>query len=426
MHYDELSYLPLNNIDVLCISETNLNTSHTNDSIKLPNFHSTPVRHDRQDGRTGGGSLIYIKESLAYSTLPDIDNLFSHNIDSTWIKIKTKSKQHIIIGSIYRPPKANNVASFFESLEAALTHRSLKTSSIVLLGDYNINWFSDNTKKTQLNDIMTPLNIEQIIYGSTNINPNGSCSCIDLIFKSACLPAHKSGILYSDMHGGKIWHNFTYTSINTTPQRIPRKIIKTRNFSRFNYNAFLSDATGAFTLIDHLNCDVNELTTTLEYTITNLVDKHAPFKQLRVRDTRKEWLTHDLLKHIAMQNRAFKDAKNYNNRTSLAWSNYIQARNNVTRLTRAAKQTYYQTLIHESRQKNGWEVINKLTCKNKNKSETQELTCPVTHNTLTDSDDVANCFNTFFSNIGSEINNELAKYSPPSIEPWLQIFSYRS
>ena len=146
MHYDELSYLPLNNIDVLCISETNLNTSHTNDSIKLPNFHSTPVRHDRQDGRTGGGSLIYIKESLAYSTLPDIDNLFSHNSDSTWIKIKTKSKQHIIIGSIYRPPKANNVASFFESLEAALTHRSLKTSSIILLGDYNINWFSDNTK----------------------------------------------------------------------------------------------------------------------------------------------------------------------------------------------------------------------------------------------------------------------------------------
>ena len=418
MHYDELSYLPLNNIDVLCISETNLNTSHTNDSIKLPNFHSTPVRHDRQDGRTGGGSLIYIKESLAYSTLPDIDNLFSHNIDSTWIKIKTKSKQHIIIGSIYRPPKANNVSSFFESLEAALTHRSLKTSSIVLLGDYNINWFSDNTKKTQINDIMTPLNIEQIIYGSTNINPNGSCSCIDLIFKSACLPAHKSGILYSDMHGGKIWHNFTYTSINTTPQRMPRKIIKTRNFSHFNYNAFLSDATGAFTLIDHLNCDVNELTTTLEYTITNLVDKHAPFKQLRVRDTRKEWLTNDLLKHIAMKNRAFKDAKNYNNRTSLACSNYIQARNNVTRLTRAAKQTYYQTLIHELRQKNGWEVINKLTCKNKNKIETQELTCPVTHNTLTDSDDVANCFNTFFSNIGSEINNELAKYSPPSIEPW--------
>ena len=186
---------------------------------------------------------------------------------------------------------------------------------------------------------------------------------------------------------------------------MPRKIIKTRNFSRLNYNAFLSDATGAFTLIDHLNCDVNELTTTLEYTITNLVDKHAPFKQLRVRDTRKEWLTNDLLKHIAMKNRAFKDAKNYNNRTSLAWSNYIQAANNVTRLRRAAKQTYYQTLIHESRQKNGWEVINKLTCKNKNKIETQELTCPVTHNTLTYSDDVANCFNTFFSNIGSEINN---------------------
>ena len=163
------------------------------------NFLTSTVRHNRQDGRTGGGSLIYIKESLAYSTLPDIGNLFSHNIDSTWIKIKTKSKQLIIIGSIYSPPKADNVSSFFESLEAALTHPSLKTSSIVLLGDYNINWFSDNTKKTQINDIMTPLNIEQMLYGSTNINPNGSCSCIDLIFKSVCLPAHKSGMVWPGM-----------------------------------------------------------------------------------------------------------------------------------------------------------------------------------------------------------------------------------
>ena len=53
-------------IDVLIISESKLDQTIPNSLITIPGYHE-PLRHDReQNGRHGGGVLMYISENLPF------------------------------------------------------------------------------------------------------------------------------------------------------------------------------------------------------------------------------------------------------------------------------------------------------------------------------------------------------------------------
>ena len=102
------------------------------------------------------------------------------------------------------------------------------------------------------------------------------------------------------MHNGITWHNFIYISIHNSPNRAPTKSINKRNSKHINMQMVVDDAMVMFE--DNCNHDgdsVDILTNLLESKITALVDKHAPFKRVRVRPTRKPWITNTLLKQIS-------------------------------------------------------------------------------------------------------------------------------
>ena len=79
----------------------------------------------------------------------------------------------------------------------------------------------------------------------------------------------------------------------------------------FNMQMLVDDAMVMFE--DNCNHDgdsVDILTNLLESKIAALVDKHAPFKRVRVRPTRKPWITNTLMKQITYKNRLFKSSRN--------------------------------------------------------------------------------------------------------------------
>ena len=149
--------------------------------------------------------------------------MFDDEIDSTWIKITTKTKS-VIIGNIYKPPHANH-ARFINSLEEILLHPSTSQYNIILTGDYNINWYHNTREKNNLIQLITNLDMMQVINGTTHVGLSQE-SCIDLIFAQNKLSTCSHGIIFNHMHNGIIWHNFTYISIKTSPNRAPSKIIK--------------------------------------------------------------------------------------------------------------------------------------------------------------------------------------------------------
>ena len=147
--------------DILVLSETWLNTSIDSDTLLIPNFNP-PFRCDRV-GRTGGGVAIYISDSLAGSTRPDLS---IRDLEAVWIQIKHENKD-LLIGGFYRPPNSNN--TYWSLIEESFD-RAYNTNidNIVILGDFNINMqHSHNNKLSNL----IPLTIHIKLYAILHILP---------------------------------------------------------------------------------------------------------------------------------------------------------------------------------------------------------------------------------------------------------------
>lgn len=85
------------NLDVLAISETHLSPALKDHEIAIQGYQI--LRRDRI-GRTGGGVVIYYKDSLDCISIDKYDN---PDIEATWLEVKIRS-QRLLVGCIYRPP----------------------------------------------------------------------------------------------------------------------------------------------------------------------------------------------------------------------------------------------------------------------------------------------------------------------------------
>ena len=117
-----------------------------------------------------------------------------------------------------------------------------------MIDDFNLTWFKDTNYKINLTALLTNFKMNQIVNGTTNVAMSSE-SCIDLICVPTQLETHHHGIIFNDMHNGIIWHNFVYISVNTSPSKIPRKIIYKRNFTNFNEDNLFKDALETITNI---------------------------------------------------------------------------------------------------------------------------------------------------------------------------------
>ena len=337
--------LPIHTFDILCINETWLNRNHLNQSIELM-FFADPLRHDRIDvsKSCGGGCAIYYKFGIECVQLPVLENIFISAIDSTWARIKTPGKT-LVIGTIYKPPDVNNVI-FLQNMEDLLLHPLVSDNDVIITGDFNIDWRKNSPTKLKLCDITTAFDLQQNINGSTHIGLTNE-SCIDLVFTRTNLKIINHGIIFNSMHRGITWHNFTYIYIDITPSKSPRQLILKRNTRNFDAERYVHEAfsTQFVTSSKPNSIDLNVLTYVLEQSISNLVNKHIPFKQIRVRSTRKPWLTHNLLKSISAKNRLFNHVRK--TKDTNTWKVYKIIRNVILQQINQAKKAYYTNIINK-------------------------------------------------------------------------------
>ena len=88
----------MNDVDVLCITETWLKPKHLSSSLLLPDFHP-PLRLDRHSSR-GGGVAIYVRRGLAaeHSSLPASD------VECTAWRIILPKRKRLVVVVTYPPP----------------------------------------------------------------------------------------------------------------------------------------------------------------------------------------------------------------------------------------------------------------------------------------------------------------------------------
>jgi endonuclease/exonuclease/phosphatase family metal-dependent hydrolase len=80
----------------------------------------------------------------------------------------------------YRSP-TGDVTHFLNTLETAVDQLYNNTTNIILCGDFNINYLSDNKKKQTLNSLLTSYSLYSIIDFPTRTN-NTTSTTIDNIF----------------------------------------------------------------------------------------------------------------------------------------------------------------------------------------------------------------------------------------------------
>ena len=84
---------------------------------------------------------------------------------------------------------------------------------------------------------------------------------------------------------------------------------------------------------------------------------------------------------------------------------------------RWTKHAYYRSMINNSKPHERWDVLNTIADKRKKSRDIKELTYE--GNSVTESTEIANVLNTYFSNIGYKINNELKQTATQNTSAWM-------
>ena len=121
---------------VICLSETWLTMSNK-DSVSLPGYHhESRVRSKK----LRGGVSIFIRDCLPYKTRNDI-SVIEDDYEAIFIEIERSAigaDHYVIVGCVYRPPKAN-ANTFNDGLKRTLESISREKKHVFLGGDFNLN-----------------------------------------------------------------------------------------------------------------------------------------------------------------------------------------------------------------------------------------------------------------------------------------------
>ena len=131
---DELSHFTsLNDIDILCLSETKLDDRIHPSLFALDNFHEPLTRHR---DRNGGGVAIYVRDNIAVKRLPELE---LEGLEWVWCLIKIQQTT-LIVCTIYVPPKLSSSQhnALIDKLnESILIAQTYSPDNIIMLGDFN-------------------------------------------------------------------------------------------------------------------------------------------------------------------------------------------------------------------------------------------------------------------------------------------------
>jgi len=155
--------------------------------------------------------------------------------------------------------------------------------------------------------------------------------------------------------------------------------------------------------------DPNSATNKLTNLVENAIQKATEEKKITSKQRKiKPWMTNGILTSIRKRDK-MKHHLLLNNtpQTLLEYKNY---RNNLSKLINNVKNSFYREKIIESanNSRNTWKIINEMTNNNRKTAETQiKEIVDDNGNIHTDSTNIANTLNNYFTDIGTYLANQI-------------------
>jgi len=400
-NYDEISTLLRSltiQFDLICFTESWL----TDDNCDLYQFTNYNSFHSlRPNNRRGGGISVFVHNKFSVQKQLNV-SVSQPDIETLFLNVSYNSKCFNVI-TVYRPP--NSISShFIDNLQDLLFQSNNNSSNeLIICGDFNVNLLNiENNQDAQyLITTLQSTSYIPVISKPTRITDN-SATLIDNIFLN-CPINFVSGVLTCDISDHFpifiIRKNFSSPIVNSSPQVKQYRVINEVSLNNL-YNSLASYNWQHIINEENVNDQVNAL----HNVILNEYNEHCPIKKKTVspKSATHPWITPDIISN--MKKRQAYLALYRKNRITKQF--YNKFRNFVTAQIRKSKKDYYNQLFEKYKTdlKATWREINQLirpNSNNKAKSTIQKVL--FNDKIITDEFEIADTFNTFFSNIGKNI-----------------------
>ena len=208
------AYNSLYKNDFICLSETYLDSSITDEDEEVKIKGYKLIRHDHPDNIKRGGVCIYYRESL-----PVREIKISYFKEALLLEMDYNNKK-VMISVIYRSPSQSNIEFdlFLANFEQLLCEiNNCKPYLSIITGDVNArssSWWSKDINTPEgikLFSLTSANGFSQLINEPTHIQGNSS-SCIDLIFTNQVNLSVNSRV-HTSLHP-KCHHQITHSSFN--------------------------------------------------------------------------------------------------------------------------------------------------------------------------------------------------------------------
>ena len=298
------AYNSLYKHDFICLSETYLDSSITNEEVKIKDYKL--IRTDHPDNIKRGGVCIYHKESL-----PGQEIKLSYFKEALLLEMNYNNKK-VLISAIYRSPNQNKneFDLFLTNLEQLLGEINKRKPYLsIITGDFNArssSWWSEDINTTEglnLFSLTSSNSFYQLINEPTHIQGN-SASCIDLIFTNQENLSVNSGV-HASLHPN-CHHQIVHSSFNLNIYYPPP-------YQRLIWDYNKADASNIRKALDSVNWErlfsgynINEQVAAFNEVLLNIFQNYVPNKYITIDDKDPVWMNDFVKSKIKANNLLFK------------------------------------------------------------------------------------------------------------------------
>ena len=405
----------IHKFDIICLSETYLDSTFSLDHRELLIDNYTMVRSDHPADVRRGGVCIYYKKCLPIQILH-----ISKPSECIVLELDCNGKK-LLFSTLYRSPSQSldEFENFLTDFEDCLSSMCSKNPDLItILGDFNAKssnwWTGDNTsyEGLRIDSLTSFYGLEQLISEPTHI-VNNSSSCIDLIFTSQPNIITHSGVsssLHNNCH-----HQLTFAKFNLEIEYPPPYERVVWDYNKANTELIQR----AIDLVNweniFANLDIESKIISFNDIIMNVFSNFCPSKTITCNDKDPPWLNEEIKSLIKLKNEAYKDYQN-SNKSHFELNRWKTITIQLNESINIAKQKYYSDLSsklndNSINRKKYWSILKSLW-NGKKVPLIPPLLC--NNNFITDFKDKAEIFNNYFADQctpfenNSQIPNEMS------------------
>lgn len=341
------------NADFAVITETWLRSNVDNVWIDCCQFNTDgySIVTANRNNRKGGGLALIHKEGY---TVKIIESGQKQSFEYLLCSVVIQNNI-VTLAMIYRPPHSEKnpctslmfIDDFTQFLPDILTEHK----NIVILGDFNLHLEADDPDSRVFTDIVDAMGLTPHVTIPTHKAGHTLDQVYTLLDNQVEVSKCSQGLLLSD-------HFVIECHASVPTSSIATKTVTSRKLKDIDYTAFMNDINNDAIRLT----DIDEAVRTLDAELLRVLDKHAPMKERRVTERKRETWYEDHIKYQRKFVRSrYRVWQKY--REQHQWKAYTIERNRLNRMLAGSKMRCISDKVEEcgSDTKRLYHLVNNIT-----------------------------------------------------------------